>query len=169
MKFSFSFNISCVCRFGAVESAKRFIFPVYKNSRAPLTSVSTPVHPEKAGTVVAGRCAPVLLVDRFINRPEITDSVVSPNTVDVVDFTFGPNRVHVKPCKPMQSVTFTIKHGGQIPVFVDVSYFIAFSFRPTARSTPSELTCKLVEIYKRAQSFCANIWFSHDAPLMRIG
>nr|WP_323016182.1 hypothetical protein [Devosia sp.] len=96
------------------------------NPRFVAICVSGFADPEQAGAVVPVCVASVLGIDQIRGIAKIGDSVISPNSIDVVNLSLRPIAMHGEPRKAMCLVLHAANRNHHIPMAVYGSCGIAW-------------------------------------------
>jgi hypothetical protein len=140
-------------------------FPINLDSGSPFSAICIDPHePRLAPSLVS-----VLNISSSADNSKVVDAVVTPNAVDVVNFTIGPDAVNVQPCNSAQAVTDVINFCSDISVAVIASSNVANVNGIDRALAPRKNPGFWVVVEKFAQTFCGKIGLSHDAVLSLIG
>lgn len=151
--------------FWGVKVTKRNQLAVNLNGCSPFSEVGIDPHkPRLAPSLVS-----VLDIASSTDNAKVYKPVVTPNPVDVVNFTIGPDAVSIKPCKSVHAVTRVADFHSEVAVPVIVPCNVTNVNRVDRAYTPRKNPGFRVVVEKFAQTFCGKIGISHDAVLSLIG
>lgn len=149
--------------FFCCESTKVNLGSVYSYVRFPNSLTFDLTHANEAGSACFSS-RPVLSVFCFCRQPQVTNSVVIPDAVDVVNALRGEHSEHVQPSQPMLRIV-------KLPIYKNRSVPFV-SFRASAKTgasvvgayglfNPCKYTSFRIVIKDFAQALCGKIGLSH--------
>jgi hypothetical protein len=95
-------------------------------------------HPQSTSFITAMRSHLVLNVFGRCNVPQIYQSVIVRNTVNVVNIVFRPLAVRIKPYQAMRSVTPTVKSYDAVTVVVYSPCHASYYYSPIGFYAPTQ-------------------------------
>ena len=165
VKFFFCGSICRLSILFRIKVSKVLFFSGNNNSCAKFVSILLPLHAKYSGSIM--RMRSTLVAEVFAHRgfAQIGYSVVKRDSIDVIDKSFRPNAMNVKPSKPM-SLESCVPDDDVPATFVPARSSNVTSLCPSATNSPYKLSGTRVVIEKLAQSFrCQFLFynsFSHD-------
>ena len=103
MMLSLGRDVGCVGFFGAVKGSKVNCFALHFNAGLPFSRPKLPCA-DKTRSAVASDSSLVLAIFSGRNISQVCNPVVVTNPVNVVNVTFGPDTVDVKPSEPVGAI-----------------------------------------------------------------
>lgn len=169
MIFTLRLNVGKVRRLWRVEGAKVNVLSIDPNGRLPLPRAKL-FHAQQPAGVTNSRLTLVLAVLRRACVSQVRNPVVVGDAVDMVDITFGPLTVHIKPSEPVFCVPLA-DHPDTAVAALDV-----FPPCPVSRlnfgrlgQQPRKYSSFWFVVEQGAKKLCGKIGSSHDALLKLIG
>lgn len=150
--FPFGFHISAAGLFSRREFAKHDGFLIDLNAGKPLVTCLLDAFRASVAAICTGR---ILRVSGSIGHPQVCESVVISDSVDMVDFACWPRARHIQPSQAVSSVFLPINADDHVPIAVSCGTRIIQRNSICRSHLAGKYTGIRVVIQQLTKSFCA--------------
>ena len=168
MQLALGVKIGRMRSFRRFESAQIALPSVYNDQGIPLADSPGPRYSKESTSVVNVCSSQVLTIDGLGHITEICESVIAPDSIDMVNVVGGPTADDIQPCQTVCRLKFPINGDSQVTILAKTSGRLSL-LRATARLSPHEYPSFGIVMKKFAQTLRGKIGNSHDALQLLIG
>lgn len=164
MNSFFLSKISGVRFFRRGKRANKFVNAGVANSGIPPIALEGGfANTSKARFATNGGANDILVVQQICRAEEISNSVISLNTVQMVDNPLGPFPINIKPCRPMGLDRPSVNAKNPVAAPIHKTGLLAFNgVASFAMRAPNKFASLWFVSQKIAKALCGNILVSHD-------
>lgn len=126
-------------------------FPFYLNCSFKFVICTLKVYPAKASRVIRIKAA-VLTILEASGKSEVTPSIITSNSIDMIHIMFWPCASHVKPCETMSTIQFCVNFNANISGRVNGSRHLV-AFCAVSTNDPIEFACLGMIVQEGFKSF----------------